>query len=156
MLPGRIAAMCNSHDPNIKFAEKHAEAAEPNPVLKQLLSMRPRTDKKELSCALAMQLGKSAKVSPAEVGRTLDILEYRINLCQLGLFGHKPVSRILAAGKPGEEIAKAIKAAITSEGTIACSTIWELAKTFKLPKMTMASYCLYLKAKIKPCQLNAF
>lgn len=148
--------MRDCHDPNVKYAEKHDAGAEPDPVLKQLLGMRPKTDKKELSCSLAMQLGQSARLNPAEVGRTLDILEYRVNLCQLGLFGHKPVSRILAAAKPGEEIASAVKAAIQPDGGITCAAIWELAKALKLPKMTVASYCLHLKAKIKSCQLGAF
>lgn len=147
---------CNSHDPNVKFALKHAQGSEPNETLKQLLALRPKTDKKEISCALAMQLGKSAKTIPMDVGRTLDILEYRINLCQLGLFGHKPVSKIMAPAKPNAEMAAAIKAKLTTDGSLSCSEIWELAKAFKLPKMTMASYCAYLKVKIKPCQLGAF
>lgn len=147
---------CNSHDPNVKFALKHASGSEPHATLKQLLTMRPKTDKKEISCALAMQLAKSAKITPAEVGRTLDILEYRINLCQLGLFGHKPVSKIMAPAKPNPEIAAAIKAQLEADGSLSCAKIWELAKAFKLPKMTAAAYCAYLKVKIKPCQLGAF
>lgn len=147
---------CNSHDPNAKFAVKHEAGAEPCTALKQLLDMRPKTERREISCALAMQLAKSAQTTPAEVGRTLDILEYRINLCQLGLFGHKPVSKIMAPAKPGEEIARAIKAMQEPDGSLSCAKIWELAKTFKLPKMTATSYCAYFKVKIKPCQLGAF
>ena len=147
---------CHSHDPNVKFALKHAQGSEPSATLQQLLTMRPKTDKKEISCALAMQLAKSAKISPAEVGRSLDILEYRINLCQLGLFGHKPVSKIMAPAKPNPEIADTIKATLKADGFLTCIQIWELAKTFKLPKMTTASYCAYFKVKIRPCQLGAF
>lgn len=146
---------CNSHDPNVKFALKHAQGSEPNETLKQLLALRPKTDK-EISCALAMQLGKSAKTTPADVGRTLDILEYRINLCQLGLFGHKPVSKIMAPAKPNAEMTEAIKTRLAADGSLSCAEIWELAKDFKLPKMTTAAYCAYLKVKIKPCQLGAF
>ena len=147
---------CSSHDPNVKFALKHAQGSEPSASLQQLLAMRPKTDKKEISCALAMQLAKSAKITPAEVGRSLDILEYRINLCQLGLFGHKPVSKIMAPAKPNAEIADTIKATLDADIALTCIQIWELAKTFKLPKMTTASYCAYLKIKIRPCQLGAF
>lgn len=147
---------CNSHDPNVKFALKHTEGSEPNATIKQLLAMRPKIYKKEISCALAHQLGKSAKVPVAEVGRTLDLLEYRINLCQLGLFGHKPVSKIMAPAKPNDEIAQAIKAMLEKDGSLSCAKIWELAKAFKLPKMTAASYCAFFKVKIKPCQLGAF
>lgn len=146
---------CNSHDRNVKFALKHAQGSEPDATLKQLLALRPKADK-EISCALAMQLGKSAKAKPEDVGRTLDILEYRINLCQLGLFGHKPVSKIMAPAKPSAEMAAAIKTRLTADGSLSCAEIWELAKDFKLPKMTTASYCAYLKVKIKPCQLGAF
>lgn len=139
-----------------KFALKHEDNNEPSPVVKQLLSMRPKSEKKDISCALAMQLAKSAKVEPIEVGRTLDILEYRINLCQLGLFGHKPVSKILIPEKPSSEIAQAIKNELSEDGSLSCAQIWELAKSLKLPKMTMAAYCGHLKIKIKPCQIGAF
>lgn len=144
----------NVNDP--KFALKHEQNSEPNPVVKQLLSMRPKSEKKDISCALAMQLAKSAKVEPVEVGRTLDILEYRINLCQLGLFGHKPVSKILIPEKPVGEIAQIIKNKLNEDGSLSCAQIWELAKSLKLPKMTVTAYCAHLKAKIKPCQLGAF
>lgn len=147
---------CNSHDPNVKFAVKHPEGSEPNATVVQLLAMRPKYEKREISCALVHQLAKSAKVSSMEVGRTLDLLEYRINLCQLGLFGHKPVSKIMAPAKPSDEIAQAIKAMLKEDGSMPCVKIWELAKAFKLPKMTAASYCAYLKVKIKPCQIGAF
>lgn len=147
---------CSSHDPNVKFALKHPENATPNVTVERLLAMRPKVYKKEISCALAHQIAKSAKVSPAEVGFSLDLLEYRINLCQLGLFGHKPVSKIMAPAKPTTEIANVIKAAMEADGSLSCAKIWELAKTFKLPKMVTASYCAFLKIKIKPCQLGAF
>lgn len=146
----------SSHKPDAKFAVKHAPGAQPNNDLEQILYAKGAAGRREVSCALALQLAQTVGLSPAETGRSLDILEYRINLCQIGLFGHKPVSKIMSPVKPAPEVAAAIKNMLTDDGALSCAQIWDLAKTFKLPKITAAAYCAYLNVKIKPCQLGAF
>ena len=101
-------------------------------------------------------LQKSQNCSPKQIGTQADLLELRITQCQLGLFGH-------AKGKknfnPDTHMTQELKDRILecqSDGTIACSTCWELAKEFKLSKLDMGSACEQLEIRIKPCQLGVF
>ena len=77
-----------------------------HPVNSQLLTIPPyggsrlvnwptkRTKKKmknnRISCAGAHKIASVLHAAPAEVGRTIDLLEARIVKCQLGLFGYAP------------------------------------------------------------------
>jgi hypothetical protein len=42
-----------------------------------------------IACAAALALAERTGVSPAEVGRTCDLLKIKIAACQLGCFGRK-------------------------------------------------------------------
>ena len=43
---------------------------------------------KHLTCAMAHKAAKELEVSPEEIGIQTDLLEFRITMCQLGLFGY--------------------------------------------------------------------
>jgi hypothetical protein len=91
-----------------KFAEKHESNAQLNEEIKdQIIS---RTKNNELSCAVAHKIAADLKVSPAEVGKTADLLEMVLVKCQLGLFGYAPEKKIVkpeAADNP--DLTKAIQ-----------------------------------------------
>ena len=109
-----------------------------------------------MTCPLAFQAAGELKLTPAEIGQALDILEIPISKCQLGLFGYSPVSRII---KPAELVAEDLEAAIRaamSDGRLPCAAAFQIARDFKLAKIRVSSACEKLKIKISACQLGAF
>ena len=137
-----------------KFAEKHESNAQLNQEIKdQIIS---QTKNNELPCAVAHKIAADLNVSPAEVGKTADLLEMMLVKCQLGLFGYMPEKKIVkpeASEKP--DLTSAIQDARVG-GNLSCENAWEIARRFDVSKMKVSSVCEQLKIKIKPCQLGAF
>ena len=137
-----------------KFTDKHESNAQINAEIKdQIIS---RTQNKELPCAVAHKIAAELNVSPAEVGKTADLMEMMLVKCQLGLFGYTPEKKIVkpkAAENPN--LTSAIQDALV-EGNLSCANAWEIAQRFEVSKMNVSSVCEQLKIKIKPCQLGAF
>jgi len=137
-----------------KFAEKHKSNAQLNEEIKdQIIS---RTKNKELSCAVAHKIAADLNVSPAEVGKTADLLEMMLVKCQLGLFGYMPEKKIVKPeASENPDLTSAIQDARVG-GNLSCENAWEIARRFDVSKMKVSSVCEQLKIKIKPCQLGAF
>jgi hypothetical protein len=110
----------------------------------------------KISCAEAHSIARKLNASPAEVGTAIDLLEVRITQCQLGLFGHGKEKNIPPLpDKTNTEVESTIKSSLIN-GRLACSTAWEIARKFKMPKPAMAAVCESMRIKISPCQLGAF
>ena len=140
--------------PPSKFGPKHPPNSTPDPLIQE--AIRQQAPAGELPCAVAFQIAANLKVSPAAVGRTLDLMEVRLVKCQLGLFGYSPRKRIVAPRPPETpELAAAIRAAL-EKGRLPCRAAGTLAERFKLGKMAVSGACEALEIKIKPCQLGAF
>ncbi|MDO9527994.1 MAG: hypothetical protein Q7J27_02415 [Syntrophales bacterium] len=132
------------HLPDKKLDSKIAEA-----VKLQAINGR-------ISCASGHKISGDLKVPPAEVGISIDLLEMRINKCQLGLYGYFPEKKI---AKPAEKVSPELKEAILktlSDNRLPCATAWEIAGKFGIPRMEVSSACETLKIKISSCQLGAF
>lgn len=109
-----------------------------------------------MTCPLAFQAAAELKMTPAEIGKALDLLEISISKCRLGLFGYSPVGRIVQAAEAvPEHLEAAIRKAMT-DGRLPCAAAFQLAADFKLAKIRIASACEALKIKISACQLGAF
>jgi hypothetical protein len=137
-----------------KFAEKHESNTQLNQEIKdQIIS---RTKNNELPCAVAHKIAAELNVSPAEVGKTADLLEMMLVKCQLGLFGYTPEKKIVKP-EPADnpDLTNAIQEARV-DGNLSCENAWEIARRFDVSKMKVSSVCEQLKIKIKPCQLGAF
>ncbi len=137
-----------------KFAEKHESNAQLNEKIK--VHIIRQTKKNELPTAEAYKKAAEHKVSPAEVGKTADLLELMLVKCQLGLFGYTPQKKIVkpkAAENP--DLTSAIRDARV-DGKLSCENAWEIARRFDVSKMRVSSVCEQLNIKIKPCQLGAF
>ena len=137
-----------------KFAEKHESNAQLNEEIKGRIIRRTKNNK--LPCAVAFKIAAELNVSPAEVGKTADLLEMELVKCQLGLFGYKPEKKIVkpkAAENP--DLTSAIQDARVG-GDLSCENAWEIARRFDVSRMKVSSVCEQLKIKIKPCQLGAF
>jgi hypothetical protein len=137
-----------------KFSEKYGPDEKPEPLIKEQILRQTKTD--EVSCAVAFEIADKLGVKPSEVGKTADLMEYRLVKCQLGLFGYKPGHSIVKAKLPeNDKIVEAIKNGMVND-RLPCKTAWEIAARFDIHKMTVGNACEALNIKIKPCQLGAF
>lgn len=131
------------HPPGTTFRSDIAEA------------LKAAASKTCVTCAVAHKIAAAAGVLPAEVGKTIDLMEYRINTCQMGLFGYPEKKRV----KPLPRVPDFLKAAIlavTTDNRISCAACWEIAAAHKITRMEVAGACETLGVRIKPCQLGAF
>ncbi len=137
-----------------KFTEKHGPDAQPDPVIRDEILKYAKEN--ELPCAVAFQIAEDSGLLPAEVGKTADLMNFRIVKCQLGLFGYKPESKIVTVQN---NVSPELKAAISEaaiDGRLPCRSAWEIASCFNVRKMTVSGICEALNIKIKPCQIGAF
>ena len=139
---------------NQKFSDKHGLAASVDDSIKDRVLADAKKD--ELPCAVAFKIADELETTPAEVGKAVDLLDFRLVKCQLGLFGYKPDKKIVKAKfSEDSELEKAIRAALSDE-KLACRDAWVIARQFQIPKMAVSNACEALKIRIKPCQLGAF
>ena len=140
-------------DKTKKFSEKYGPDAKPDPAIEKQVEKAAKEGR--LPCAVAFKIAEEMGVEPSEVGRTADLMEYRLTKCQLGLFGYQPNSSIVQP-KSTEDPAMedAIKAGLVND-RLPCKTAWEIAARFDVRKMTVSAACEALKVKIKPCQIGA-
>ena len=135
------------------FAAKHPGESVKKEVAELL--KKKKTDG-AMTCPLAFQAADELNLTPAEIGRAIDLLEIPISKCQLGLFGFTPVSRII---QPAESVPEDLEAAIRkalTDGRLSCADAFRIAGEFKLAKIRVSSACEKLKIKISACQLGAF
>ena len=137
-----------------KFSEKHGANTKANPAAKQKIEDKAKNG--EISCAVVFQISEELNITPAEVGKAVDLLNVRLVKCQLGLFGYGPGQKAVKPKSPeNKELEKAIRAAVV-ETRLACRDAWRIAEQFNIPKMAVSNVCEALGIKIKPCQLGAF
>lgn len=139
---------------NTKFSDKYGPDAKPDPEIAKRIEKRGKN--REISCAVAFDIAGELEVSPAEVGKAADLMEYRLVKCQLGLFGYWPEKAIVNPAQPEDKnIIDGIKNGLVDH-RLPCETAWEIADRFRVRKMTVSAACEALGIKIKPCQLGAF
>jgi len=137
-----------------KFSEKHGSRAQIDPAVQEKIEKKARNG--EVACAAAFQIAEALGISPADVGKNVDLLELKLSKCQLGLFGYKPDKKAVKPEKPANrQLEEAVRAALV-DGKLACRDAWRIAGRFNVPKMTVSGACEALGIKIKPCQLGAF
>jgi hypothetical protein len=139
-----------------KFSDKHGPNAQAHPgATEQILKSAKN---KAITCAAAHNIAEELKLSPAEIGKAIDLLEYGISKCQLGLFGYGqgPDKKVVEPKAPeNQQLEEAIREALVDE-KLSCRDAWNIANRFKIPKLTVSNACEALEIKIKPCQLGAF
>jgi hypothetical protein len=137
-----------------KYAAKHPPDTPRDPAIAAALVRR--VDEGRVACAVAHHVAEELGVVPAEVGKTADLLELRICLCQMGLFGYFPKKRLV---KPAPEVDEGLREqllGVVDDGTIRCAACWGIAKKTGLSKLAVACACETLDLKIRDCQLGAF
>jgi hypothetical protein len=110
----------------------------------------------KMTCTDAHAIAAGLQVSPREVGVAIDLLEGKLEQCQLGLFGYGTRKKIVAPmSEVRPELEKAIRDAVV-DGRLSCAACWQVAAQFGLPKMKLSAACERLGIKISSCQLGAF
>jgi hypothetical protein len=118
--------------------------------------IKEKTSENTISCAEAHSIAVKLNADPAQVGTPIDLLEVRINRCQLGLFGYEKQKNIPAlSDKISPEIESVIKSSLVN-GRLTCSAAWEISRKFNISKAMVAAACETMKIKISACQLGAF
>jgi len=143
----------NLHKDN-QFAQKHGLDAKPDILIKNDIINRSKDNK--IPCAVAFEIAKELKVSTDAVGMTVDLINYRLEKCQLGLFGYQPNKKIV---KPQNKVSEDLKDAISDalvQGRLSCKSAWDIASRFEVHKMKVSGACEAMGIKIKHCQLGAF
>lgn len=143
-----------THEDTGHYAAKHPEGLTPNPDIAE--RVRSKSMDGRIGCVAAHEIATELKVPPADVGVVIDLLELRINQCQLGLFGtgRKEKPRKPAADPPAE-LEDAINGS-THDGRISCQALWALAEANGVNRIEAGSACEALDVKVTDCQLGAF
>ena len=137
------------------FAAKHPPGTTPAPQLAQALQCEARDG--GIGCAAAHAIAASLALEPIVVGQAADLLELRIQRCQLGLFGYGAKAKQVA---PAAEVSPALESVLRQaadpKGCLECTQAWQLAHRHGLARLALADACEALKIKIVRCQLGAF
>lgn len=144
--------MGSQHKEN--YSVKHPPGTQSDPAIETALPEMVKEGR--ISCAAAHGLAKRLNVSPAAVGLAMDMQNFRISRCQLGLFGHTPERRIVKAAEEIQPRAEEAVRDALKNGRLACIDAWGIAKKLSLSRMEIAGICEALQIRISPCQLGAF
>lgn len=136
------------------YTAKHPQGIIPDQKIAEQVKAKLADGK--ISCAAAHQIAKELETTPAEVGKTIDLLEIRINQCQLGLFGYGPQKKIVQPAKHiSVELREAIAAA-RDNSKLSCAALWEIAERLRISRLDASAACEALGVKISSCPLGAF
>jgi hypothetical protein len=142
-----------AHQDKGHYANKHQGKTVDETISKKIHSLAADGN---VTCAAAHRLARALGILPAEIGVQIDLLEYRISQCQMGLFGHFPETKKI---DPDIEVSTDLEAALNQANTdnrISCARCWEIAAALKIKKLAVGSACEKMDIRIKPCQLGAF
>ena len=136
------------------FSTKHGPNEKPDISIKNEILKQTKNEK--LPCAVAFEIAKVLQVSPEKVGKTADLMNFKLTKCQLGLFGYQPKKKIV---HPQDNIKEDVKNAVSDalvQGRLSCKRAWDIASRLHVGKMTVSSSCEAMEIKITDCQLGAF
>lgn len=144
-----------THEDAGHYAKKH-QGVDINTTIKEKLNKSSEDNK--ISCPAVHLTAKELSVTPEEAGIQTDLLELRLNFCQLGLFGWEgePSGKLLDKNIEISDILEQELKSIVKDNRITCLECWNIAKKLKLKKVNVASVCENNGIKIKKCQLGAF
>lgn len=143
-----------THEDAGKYSAKHPAGTAVDASIAAALEQK--ADGGRVTCAAAYDIAGTLKVAPSEVGKTIDLLEYRITECQLGLFGYEPHGKVV---EPAETVSDEVRAELerfAGSAEISCASAWEIADRLGLQRMAVSAACELLGIKIRRCQLGAF
>jgi hypothetical protein len=137
-----------------KYSAKHPAGTRRDPAIEA--AVRSKAENGKVACAVAHAIAAQFGVAPSEVGKAIDLLEYRLFRCQLGLFGYAPEKKIVKAVMEAPEALRNLLRQRAVEGRISCLDCWDMSRELGIGKMEVSGACESLGIRIKPCQLGAF
>jgi hypothetical protein len=143
-----------THEDGPEFSGKHPHARLTDEKLK--LAVQQRGEDGEVPCAVAFEIAGVLACSPADVGKAVDLLNFKLVKCQLGLYGYKPHKKIVTPIAPDNPAMEQTIRDRLVDGRLPCEQAWAVARRFEVPKMRVSAACEAMGIKIKPCQLGAF
>jgi hypothetical protein len=141
-------------DKRNKFSAKHGPDATPDRFIEEEILKQGKNS--EIPCAVAFEIARTLQVLPDAVGMTVDLMNFKLTKCQLGLFGYQPQKKIV---KHPDRVTEDLKNAIADQrvqGRLSCRSAWDIASGLKVGKMKVSGACEAMDVKIKDCQLGAF
>ena len=143
-----------THEDAGHYAAKHSKDTKVNPKVAEAVRLKASDEK--ISCATAHKIANDLNVAPIDVGTAIDLLEYRITKCQMGLYGYGPRKKIV---KPSTNVSldleKAIQESMKND-RLSCLSCWQIAEQLNLKKMDVSAACETLEIKLCKCQIGAF
>jgi hypothetical protein len=143
-----------AHQDKGKYFKKHPEGTKVREDLKQEIIKQARDN--NIACRAAEKIAQKTNASLGEIGVGIDLLNFNIVQCQLGLFGFDSKQKsVPAAASVSTDLETAIRKA-TIDNRLPCLAAWEIADRLKIKRLDVCAACENLKIKVKPCQLGAF
>lgn len=139
---------------NNKFSQKHGPDAKPDKLIKEEVLKHAVNGK--LPCFVAFKIAAELGVLPADVGKTVDLLNLRLAKCQLGLYGYQPKKRKVKPKMPSDQTLINTITDSLINGKLPCKKVWEIASSFNIHKLAVSCACEALNIRIIECQLGAF
>jgi hypothetical protein len=136
------------------FSTKHGPDEKPDTLIKN--EILKQTKNENIPCAVAFEIAKVLQIPPEKVGKTADLMNFKLTKCQLGLFGYQSQKKII---KPQDGIRVDVKDAVSDalvQGRLSCKRAWDIASRLHVRKMTVSGACEAMGVKIKDCQIGAF
>ena len=136
------------------FSTKHGPDEKPDTSIKHEILKQTKNEK--IPCAVAFEIAKTLQISPEKVGKTADLMNFKLTKCQLGLFGYKSPKKIV---KSLNSIKVGVNDAVSDalvQGRLSCKSAWDIGSRLHVSKLTVSGACEAMGIKIKDCQLGAF
>ncbi|MBP1710130.1 MAG: conserved hypothetical cytosolic protein [Deltaproteobacteria bacterium] len=143
-----------AHQDKGKYFKKHPDGTKVREDLKQEILKQVKDN--NIACRAAEKIAQKMNASLREIGVGIDLLNFNIVQCQLGLFGFdSKQKRVPAAASVSPNLETAIREALV-DNRLSCLAAWEIADRLKIKRLDVCAACEKLKIKVKPCQLGAF
>ncbi len=144
-----------THEDAGHYAKKH-QGIEIDKTIEEKLKKKAVDEK--ISCPAIHSIAKELSILPEKTGVQADLLELRLNCCQLGLFGWEgePKGKLIDKNiKVPDDLEKELNTT-AKDNRLTCTECWNIAKKLKIKKLDVGSACENKGIKIKKCQLGAF
>ena len=143
-----------THQDKGKYFKKHPEGTKVGEDLKQEILKQAKDN--NIACKAAEKIAQKTNAPLSEVGVGIDLLNFNIVQCQLGLFGFDgKQKRVPAAATVAPDLEAAIRTALVNN-RLSCVAAWTIADKLGVKRLDVCAACENLKIKVKPCQLGAF
>ncbi|MHB8137050.1 MAG: hypothetical protein ACYDGO_01510 [Smithellaceae bacterium] len=143
-----------AHEDKGKYFKKHPEGTKVSEDLTKEILKQVKDN--NISCKAAEKIAQKTNASLSEVGVGIDLANFNIVQCQLGLFGFDGKQKsVPAAATVTPALEADIRIALV-DNRLPCAAAWKIADKLEIKRIEVCAACEKLKIKIKPCQLGAF